>query len=57
MSQLIPEAAAAEPQPELHLRADRRTEYEKVAAVMAAASRAGLQRIGFVTEPASPKEH
>lgn len=50
-------AAAAEPQPELHLRADRRTEYEKVAGVMAAASRAGLQRIGFVTEPAGPKEH
>ena len=37
--------------PELHIRADRRTPYEKVAQVMSDASRAGLSRIGFVTDP------
>jgi biopolymer transport protein ExbD len=44
-------AAKHEPQPELHLRADRTTEYQKVAEVMSAAARAGLVKIGFVTEP------
>jgi biopolymer transport protein ExbD len=38
--------------PELHLRADRGTRYEKVAEVMAAAQRAGIVKIAFVTEPA-----
>ncbi|MFN0315862.1 MAG: ExbD/TolR family protein [Burkholderiales bacterium] len=46
-------ALAGSPQnpPELHLRADRKTEYEKVAQVMAAAQRTGLTRIAFVTQP------
>jgi biopolymer transport protein ExbD len=44
-------AAALSPQPELHLRAERATPYEKVAQVMSAAARQGLSRIGFVTEP------
>lgn len=44
-------AAARSPQPELHLRAARTTSYDQVAAVMAAAARAGVSRIGFVTEP------
>lgn len=47
-------AAKLDPQPELHLRADRTTEYQKVAEVMSAAARAGLVRIGFVTEPVTP---
>lgn len=38
--------------PELHLRADRETRYERVAEVMAAAQRAGIVKIAFVTEPA-----
>ena len=37
--------------PELRLRADRQTPYEKVALVMSAASRHGLTRLGFVTDP------
>ena len=36
--------------PELHLRADRATRYEKVAAVMAAAQKNGIVKIAFVTE-------
>ncbi len=47
-------AAARVPQPELHLRAERTTPYEKVAEVMSAAAHAGVMRIGFVTEPRAP---
>jgi len=39
--------------PELRLRADRLTPYEKVAQVMSAASRHGLTRLGFVTDPST----
>ncbi|TCJ11654.1 biopolymer transporter ExbD [Parasulfuritortus cantonensis] len=46
-------AAAASPVPELHIRADRQVPYGRVAEVMAAAARAGLDRIGFVSEPHS----
>jgi biopolymer transport protein ExbD len=47
-------AAALQPQPELHIRADRATPYENVARTMSEAARQGLGRIGFVTEPAAP---
>ncbi len=43
-------AAAAPGNPELHLRADRATRYEKVADIIAAAQRAGIVKIAFVTE-------
>ncbi|MEW6165555.1 MAG: biopolymer transporter ExbD [Pseudomonadota bacterium] len=47
-------AAARDLDPELHLRADRATRYETVADIMAAAQRAGIVKIAFVTEaPAS----
>jgi len=49
----VAQAAKNTPQPELHLRADRTTQYEKVAQVMAAAQSNGLAKIGFVTEPAT----
>jgi len=47
----IAQAATKDPQPELHLRADRKTPYERVAQVMAAAQAGGLTKIGFITEP------
>jgi len=43
--------AAKQPQPEVHIRADRHAYYEQVAQVMALAAKAGLSRIGFVSEP------
>lgn len=46
-------AARQDPQPELHIRGDRKTEYENVLRVMAAAQRAGVLRLGFVTDPGS----
>jgi biopolymer transport protein ExbD len=49
----IAEAAKKQPQPELHLRAERTTQYEKVAQVMAAAQSGGLGKIGFITDPQS----
>nr|WP_315598827.1 biopolymer transporter ExbD [uncultured Cupriavidus sp.] len=51
LEQRIAEAAQQEPQPELHLRADRDVRYERVAEVMAAAQHGGLGKIGFITEP------
>ena len=48
-------AGKAVPQPELHLRADRTTQYQAIADVMAAAARAGVQRIGFVSDPGSSR--
>ena len=39
------------PQPELHLRAEKTTPYQTLAEVMAEASKAGLVRIGFISEP------
>jgi biopolymer transport protein ExbD len=44
---------AQQPQPELHIRAERTATYEKVAQVMSEAARNGLTRIGFVTDPSS----
>jgi len=40
--------AAKNPQPELHVRPDRRANYDTVAKVLALAQRNGMQRIGFV---------
>jgi biopolymer transport protein ExbD len=47
-------AAARSPQPDLHLRADKATRFERVAEVMAAAQDAGLSKIAFVTDPPAP---
>ena len=47
----ISAAAKADPPPELHLRADRKTPYERLAQVMSAAQSGGLSKIGFITEP------
>ena len=43
--------AKKQPQPELHIRADRMAHYELVAQVMSTAAKAGVTRIGFVTDP------
>ncbi|WP_250499957.1 biopolymer transporter ExbD [Caballeronia sp. GAWG1-5s-s] len=44
-------AGKAAEKPELHLRASSATRYEIVAQVMGAAQQAGIERIGFVTQP------
>lgn len=40
-----------QPTPEIHLRVDGKTPYQMVADVMSEASKAGLTKIGFVTDP------
>jgi biopolymer transport protein ExbD len=44
-------AAAQTPQPEIHIRADGDLAYRNVAQIMADAARAGLTKLGFVTDP------
>jgi biopolymer transport protein ExbD len=44
-----------QPQPKIHLRADQNVPYRAVAETLADASRAGLSKIGFVTDP-EPKK-
>ena len=48
---LLQAQAAKSPQPDLHIRGDRAVRYERVAQAMAAAQKAGLGKIGFITEP------
>ena len=45
---LIEAAAVRKPQPEIHLRPDRRAKYDVVAKVLAAAQRNHMKKIGFV---------
>ncbi|RZL49806.1 MAG: biopolymer transporter ExbD [Variovorax sp.] len=52
---LLDEQAAKDPQPELHIRGDKAVRYERVAQAMSAAREAGVRKIGFITEPDSPK--
>jgi biopolymer transport protein ExbD len=40
-----------QPQPEVHLRADQGVAYRAVAQTLADASKAGLTKVGFVSEP------
>jgi biopolymer transport protein ExbD len=48
-------AAGATPkQPEVHLRADQNVAYRLVAETLADASKAGLSKVGFVSEPERP---
>lgn len=47
----LDEQALSAPDSELHLHADRNTRYELLAEVMSAAAKAGLSKIGFVTQP------
>jgi len=51
LAQRLATESAKQPQPEVHIRADRHVYYENVAKVMALVSRAGMVKIGFVSEP------
>ncbi|MET0333047.1 MAG: biopolymer transporter ExbD [Rhizobacter sp.] len=43
-----------QPQPEIHLRADQSVPYRSVAQTLADASKAGLTKVGFISEPETP---
>jgi biopolymer transport protein TolR len=51
LAQRLTEAAAANADTEVQLRADQAVPYGRVVEVMGAAQKAGLNRIGFVAEP------
>lgn len=51
LAQRLVEAANADKPPALHISADKAVRYERVAQVMASAQRAGLSKMGFMTEP------
>ena len=40
-----------EPQPEVHIRGDGEVRYESVGRVVVACQRAGILKVGFITEP------
>ena len=43
--------AVKEPQPEVHIRGDGQVRYESVGRVVVACQRAGIYKVGFITEP------
>jgi biopolymer transport protein ExbD len=43
--------AVMNPQPEIHVRGDKHTAYEHIGRVMVLCQRAGIQKVGFITEP------
>jgi len=43
--------AILDPQPEVHIRADRRVRYEYVAKVLFNLQRGGMMKVGFIAEP------
>lgn len=47
----LAQSAKQEPQPEIQFRADKSIPYQRVAEVLSDAAKAGMTRIGFVTDP------
>jgi biopolymer transport protein ExbD len=47
--------ARRQPQPPVHLRGDRNTQYKDVIKVMAIAKNAGMKQVGLVTSPAAAR--
>jgi biopolymer transport protein ExbD len=43
--------AVKDPQPEVHIRGDMEVRYESVGRVIVACQRAGILKVGFITEP------
>ena len=47
----LKEVAVMQPQPEVHVRGDYQARYESVGRVVFACQRAGILKVGFITEP------
>jgi biopolymer transport protein ExbD len=47
----IKSVAVLDPQPEIHVRGDKHTQYEHIGRVMVMCQRGGIQKVGFITEP------
>ncbi|HAT31306.1 MAG TPA: biopolymer transporter ExbD [Janthinobacterium sp.] len=48
---VLKEEAVKLPQPEVHIRGDQETRYEYIGKVIFTTQRAGIQKVGFITEP------
>ena len=51
LTERLSAAAARDPQPEMHLRADRDARYEPIARLLSQVQSAGLNRVAIVTDP------
>lgn len=51
LDQRLSVEAGKQPQPEIHIRGDRKVDYEQVLKVMSAVQRSGILKLGFVSEP------
>ncbi|MDR1935245.1 MAG: biopolymer transporter ExbD [Candidatus Accumulibacter sp.] len=51
LDERLAQASGQQPQPQIHIRGDARVPYERIALLIAALHRAGLGKIGFVSEP------
>lgn len=51
VKRLIDKVSRLDPQPEVHIRGDREGRYEFVGKVVVACQRAGIAKVGFITEP------
>ncbi len=51
LTERLSAAAARDPQPEMHLRADRDARYEPIARLLSQVQSAGLNRLAIVTDP------
>ena len=47
----LKEIAVIDPQPEVHIRGDKSSRYESVGRIVFACQRAGIIKVGFITEP------
>ena len=52
---MLTEKAKIKPQPEVHIRGDQGARYESIGRVVFACQKAGIAKIGFITEP-PPKQ-
>ncbi|MGN6526154.1 MAG: ExbD/TolR family protein [Burkholderiaceae bacterium] len=48
---MLTEKAKIKPQPEVHIRGDQAARYESIGRVVFACQRAGIAKVGFITEP------
>lgn len=55
VQRLIEKVSRLDPQPEVHIRGDKEGRYEFVGKVVVACQRAGIAKVGFITEP-PPKQ-
>ena len=47
----LKEISIQRPQPEVHIRGDQEVEYESIAKILLNCQRAGITKVGFLTEP------